>query len=173
MRGVSGSKQQPWTAGCFRMRALSGTPIRYGTARRFKNSLSNSDVSYQTGCFIASGTSVQEMSQDGSGPESNMCNSKRYVRDIESDVRSSVKNGGEPGLMRLGPGGPADSSPIEAAPVAGMVGRSIRRVCSGRKRCRTLSVPVPASFPTIMRKRSEILARPMFRSGKLPFVRGW
>jgi hypothetical protein len=50
----------PWV--CFRLRAFSGTVIRYGTARHSKNSLSNSDVSCQNPCLMASG--LLRMSQD-------------------------------------------------------------------------------------------------------------
>ena len=77
------------------------------------------------------------MNQDGLGPKCNVRSNKRYVRYIKSDVRSSVKSGGEPGLVRLRPRGrihtrhpcdrrrrgsptaaPPTSSPIEAALVA-------------------------------------------------------
>jgi hypothetical protein len=45
------------------------------------------------------------MSQDGSGPESNMRNIKRYVRSIESDVPSSALRKRSAGL------GDGDSNP--------------------------------------------------------------
>src|SRR5258705_13265064 len=85
--------------------SFSGTPIQHGTVTRLRKSVQKQRRIDQMGCFIAWRPSVQGMSQDCPGPKCNVRSSKRYVRSIESDVRSSVlgklhetipRTGGEP-----------------------------------------------------------------------------